>query len=204
MPLEIVKSFSLFFVLLNPFLMSIYLLDIIRKSSVAVFARTLTLASIISSFVFIFFAWIGEAFFTDVLQVRFASFLIFGGIIFLIIGVRYALLGGKAIEQLRGPAKNIAGSVSVPFMIGPGTVSASIITGKRLSLSHSFFVIALSLFCVVISVVILKMIHDYIHMKNEPVVERYIDITGRVSSLIIGTIAVEMILKGVDVWLNLQ
>lgn len=203
MSIDIIKSFSLFFVLLNPFLMSIYLLDIIQKSTVFAFTRIMLMASLISGSVFLLFAWMGETFFLDYIQVRFASFLIFGGIIFLIIGVRYALLGSKAIEQLRGPAKNVVGSVSVPFMIGPGTVSASIITGKRLSLADSFLVISLSLISVIACVVILKMIHDFIHKKNEPMVEKYIDITGRVSALIIGTIAVEMILKGVDAWLNL-
>jgi len=197
-----VKTFSLFFVLLNPFLLSIYLLDIIRNTTVLAFARTLLLAAVISGTVFVFFSWIGEAFFTDILQVRFASFLIFGGIIFLIIGVRYALLASKSIEQLQGTARHVAGSVSVPFMIGPGTVSASIISGKRLSLINSSLVIGLSLFSVIACVVILKIIHDYIHKKYEPAVESYINITGRVSALIIGTIAVEMILKGIDAWLN--
>lgn len=202
MPEDMIKSMFLLFVLLNPFLMSIYLLDMIQKLSISKFLQLLIRASIISGCVFIFFSWVGEAFFTDILQVRFASFLILGGVIFLIIAVRYVMVGGRAIEEMRGPAKHVAGSVAIPFMIGPGTVSASIIIGKRLAVPNAILAISLTLIAVICCVVILKVLHDYVSKVNELLVERYIDLTGRISALVIGTIAIEMVLKGIDIWLS--
>ena len=84
---ESLHAFALFFSLLNPFLMSIYMLGIIRNSEARVFNRALIQGSLISFVVFIIFAKTGEAFFHDVLHVRFESFQIFGGIIFLVIFV---------------------------------------------------------------------------------------------------------------------
>ncbi len=78
------------------------------------------------------FAVAGDALFARVLQVRFASFLIFGGIVFLVVAIRYMMIGAEAIRGLRGPPEHIAGSVAIPFMIGPGTVSASVLVGSRL------------------------------------------------------------------------
>jgi multiple antibiotic resistance protein len=57
------------------------------------FRRVLLNAGFISFLVFAFFAWTGDLVFTDLLQVNFASFLIFGGTIFLFIGLRFVLAG---------------------------------------------------------------------------------------------------------------
>ena len=128
------RSFALFFALFNPFLMSIYLLDLIRGLPTPTFARVLIRGSVISACVFVLFAWGGEAFFRDYLQVRFASFQIFGGIVFLLIGLRYVFSGAAAIESLRDNPTAMAGSIAMPIMIGPGTVSAAVVIG--LSLIH--------------------------------------------------------------------
>jgi small neutral amino acid transporter SnatA (MarC family) len=57
------KSCALFFVLLNPFLLSIYLLDLITDLKTEVFARVLVRGALISSIVFCLFSWGGEAIF---------------------------------------------------------------------------------------------------------------------------------------------
>ena len=71
---ETLNAFALFFSLLNPFLMSIYMLGIIRNSEAKVFNMALIQGSLISFIVFIIFAKTGEAFFQEVLHVRFESF----------------------------------------------------------------------------------------------------------------------------------
>jgi hypothetical protein len=46
------------------------------------------------------------------------------------------------------------------------------------------------------------MMHDYVSQRRARLVERYIDLCGRVSSLVVGTIAVEMIFQGTEGWLR--
>lgn len=53
---ESLNAFALFFSLLNPFLMSIYMLGIIRNSDAKVFNMALIQGSLISFIVFIIFA----------------------------------------------------------------------------------------------------------------------------------------------------
>lgn len=198
-----IESFVLLFVLLNPFLMSVYLLDLIRGLGQGVFLHVLGRASAIAFVVYVLFAWMGEAFFSEVLQVRFASFLIFGGLIFFMISMRHVFHGSGAIEQLRGPPEHIAGAVAMPFMIGPGTVSASVIIGERMGSALAPLVILVSVAAAVACLAGFKWLHDWVRRRNEPLVERYMEILGRVAALVMGSIAVEMILKGVDLWLQL-
>lgn len=191
-----VRSFLLFFALFNPFLMSIYLLDLIRELSTQVFTRVLVRGSLISASVFILFAWGGEALFSDYLQVRFASFQIFGGIVFLLIGLRYVFSGAGAIDTMRGTSDAIAGAIAMPIMIGPGTVSASVVIGTRLPVHGAAAVILVTLMLSVTILVLMKILHDRVKDRHAALTDRYVDLVGRMSALLIGTIAMDMIVTG--------
>lgn len=197
-----VSSALLLFALLNPFLMSIYLLDLITDLPRAMFVRVLVRAALISAAVFALFAWGGDAIFSDVLQVRFASFQVFGGIIFLTIGVRFVFKGADAIRSIRGQPEHLAGSIAMPFMIGPGTVSASVVVGARLPVLDAVLVIFVTLAATVAFVAAIKLVHDLVKEKNARLVDRYIEVVGRISALLIGTFAVEMIFEGIGGWLE--
>ncbi|MBX3234104.1 MAG: MarC family protein [Labilithrix sp.] len=196
------KSFLLLFMLLNPFLMSVYLLDLIHDLRVATFVRVLARGAVIAGSAFCFFAWTGDAIFSDYLQVRFASFQVFGGIVFLIIGVRFVFEGVQTIRKLRGPVEHVAGSIALPFMIGPGTVSASVVIGARLPLAGAIAVIVIVMLSTVLLLFLLKLVHDRVKVTNARLTERYLEVVGRISALLIGTFSVEMILDGVTTWLK--
>ena len=197
----VIEPAILLFVLLNPFLLSVYLLDLIQDLDLRTFGRVLARASVISGVVFVVFAWAGDAVFSQVLQVRFCAFQVFGGIVFLVIAIRFVLVGSQAITSLRGSAEHLAGSIAMPFMIGPGTVSASVLAGTRLPIWLAALTIFAALLTTVFAVILLKTVHDLIHTRNKGLVERYVEIVGRISALVIGTIAIEMILQGIDSWL---
>jgi len=203
MPTEtFIDSTLLLFVLLNPFLLSIYLLDLIEELESKTFRGALLQGALISTLAFVLFAFAGDTLFSRVLQVRFASFLIFGGIVFLVVAIRYIMVSSEALRGLRGAPEHIAGSVALPFMIGPGTVSASVLAGSHLSFGYAALSIICALSTTVVCVLALKWLHDSVKRHYESYVQRYIDIVGRISALVIGTIAVEMILKGIDLWLE--
>ena len=196
-----IDSFLLLFMLLNPFLLSVYLLDLIEQLNLATFRRALTRGMFISFIVFAVFAIAGDVIFSRVLQVRFAAFLVFGGLVFLVIAVRYVMVGSAAIRELRGSAEHISGSIAMPFLIGPGTVSASVLAGTRQTAFYAVLSIALALSTAIVCLLMIKRLHDFVRKRHERLVDRYIDIVGRISALVIGTIAVDMILRGVDIWL---
>jgi multiple antibiotic resistance protein len=192
----------LLFVLLNPFLLSIYLLDLIQQLEGKTFRGALLQGAAISAAAFSAFALAGDAIFSRVLQIRFGSFLIFGGLMFLVIAVRFFMEGSKAISELRGSPEHVAGSIALPFMIGPGTVSASVLAGSRLPFGWAVLSIVAALLTTTVCVLALKWLYDSVKDRYESYVERYIDVVGRISALVVGSIAIEMILKGLDLWLD--
>lgn len=197
---EISKSALLLFMLLNPFLMIVYLMDVVKELDSGVFASVLYRAGIVSAIVFSIFAMTGEAFFQHVLQARFESLQIFGGIVFLIIGLQFVFTGKTAIVQLRGEAKRLFGVITMPLMIGPGSISASILIGSKLNSIQSVAAILLAVSLSVLTLLLLKRLHDYVIPRREPLVERYVEIMGRVTALVVGTFAIEMIMRGLQAW----
>ncbi len=186
--------------LLNPFLLVVYLIDVFDKLPTPVFRKVIIRAAIISIIVFSFAAILGDVLFRDLLQAEFASFQVFGGIVFLLIGLRFVFEGNAAIQGLRGESRHIAGSIAMPLMIGPGTIGASIVVGKHLSRVNAILSIMLAVLASVSLMIILKYIHDYVRLRNEELVQRYIDIAGRVTALVVGTFAIEMIMRGLAAW----
>ncbi len=197
----IIKSVGLLLVLLNPFLIIVYLIDIVKKKSKHIFLRVLIRAGIISFVVFSLFALLGDSIFTEVFNASFASFQIFGGIIFLLTGIQFIFKGGASIESLRGESKYVAGAIAMPIFIGPGTVSYSVIIGEQLDKLSSVLAIAITMVLCTSIIFLLKILHDKIHAKKEELIEQYIDIAGRVIAFLLGTISIELIMTGAKYWL---
>ena len=199
---EFTSSSLLLFVLLNPFLMSVYLEPLIRTLDRKTFGLVVARGAAISGGVFFAFALFGDAVFTDLLQARYAAFQIFGGVIFVLVGIRFIQGGAESINVFRGDPKHFGGAVAMPFMIGPATVSASIMAGGRLPPLMAMVAIAVALAGTTLALFILKAVFDRVNARNEALVNRYWEVTGRVMAIVIGTFAIEMILQGLDTWLG--
>jgi small neutral amino acid transporter SnatA (MarC family) len=199
---ELIKSVTLLLVLLNPFLLIVYLTDIVQKLDQTAFNRVMVRAGFISIAVFCAFAILGDAVFERWMRVEFASFQIFGGIVFLLIGLQFVFRGPTAIEILNGESKFIAGAVAMPVFIGPGTISASIVIGKRHDPLSACLYVAIAVVLCAVTLVLLKKLHDIVVPRREEIVQRYMEIAGRVTALIVGTIAVDMIMRGMQAWIH--
>jgi small neutral amino acid transporter SnatA (MarC family) len=199
---EFLKSAALLFVLLNPFLVILYLVDMVQNLGTRQFSQVLMRAALISGAVFCCFAILGDAIFSSVVQAEFASFQIFGGLVFLIIGLQFVFHGPNAIEILRGKSAHLAGAVAMPVMIGPGTISASVVIGKRLDPLTACAAVLAAVILFVLLIIALKAMHDFVRPRNEPLVQRYIEIAGRIMALFVGTVSVEMIMQGIRAWVE--
>ena len=199
---ELIKSAALLLVLLNPFLLIVYLTDIVQKLNQREFNQVLLRASFISSIVFCSFAILGDVIFVQFMQVEFASFQIFGGIVFFLIGLQFVFRGPTAIEILQGESKHLAGAIAMPVFIGPGTISACVVIGKRHDQIVACIVVVVTILACVVSLMLLKKLHDVVLPRREAIVQRYVEIAGRVTALIVGTIAIDMIMRGIGTWMS--
>jgi len=197
---DFISSSALLLMLLNPFLVVVYLIDVMQKMEGSIFRHVLLRAAMISSVVFCVFAILGDAVFSEIVQVEFASFQIFGGIVFLLIGLQFFFRGPQAIEILRGESEHLAGAIAMPVLIGPGTISVSVIIGKRLDPLMACISI-LSAICIsIIIILLLKSLHDIVRTSHERLIQRYIEVAGRITALYVGTVSIEMIMQGVRTW----
>ena len=199
---EHLKSAILLFTLLNPFLVSVYLVEMVKELRVNQFARILAYAGLVAIIVYVCFAVVGDVIFGEIVQAEFASFQIFGGVILLIIGLQFVFRGPMGMTLLKSKSGYSVGAVAMPVLIGPGTISASLVIGKRHDPLEAIFVIAVAVVTAIMVVIALKLLHDFVLPRNEPLVNKYIEITGRISALYVGTVAVEMIMKGLGVWVG--
>lgn len=65
-------------------------------------------------------------------------------------------------------------------------------------------VMAAALAATVLFVLVLKVAHDRSKEKNAGLTDRYIEVVGRVSALVIGTFAIEMIMDGITTWMRVR
>jgi len=196
------KSAVLLFTLLNPFLILIYLVEMVKELAIKPFAQIVINAGLVASVVYSLFAILGDAIFGDIVQAEFASFQIFGGVILFIIGLQFVFRGPMSMTMLKSKSGYSVGAVAMPVLIGPGTISASLVIGKRHDQLEAIAVIFSSVALAIIVVIVLKSLHDFVLPRNEPLINRYIEITGRISALYVGTVAVEMIMKGLGAWIG--
>lgn len=199
---DFLNSIALLLILLNPFLVIVYLIELVQDLEIRLFSSILIRGGLIASSIHVTFALLGDAIFSELLHAEFASFQIFGGIVFLIVGINFMLRGVDTIEALRGPAQHIAGSIAMPILVGPATVSASVIVGKTLPPLLAVLGVLFAVGICVIVIIVLKMIHDRVKPRHEILVQRYIEIAGRVTALIVGIYSVEMIMQGTAVWVG--
>lgn len=198
----VAHSIALMLVLINPFLLVIYLTDMVQRLDQRQFTQVLVRAGMIAGLVFCVFAILGDAVFVSFMQADFASFQIFGGVVFFLIGLQFVFRGPTALDILQGESQHLAGAVAMPVLIGPGSISASVVIGKRHDPLIACIVVILAVAISLITLALLKYVHDHVRPRNEALIQRYIEIAGRVMALYVGTIAIEMIMRGLTAWVG--
>jgi len=104
--------------ILNRFLLSLHVIDLIKELEREVILRALVRGTCLSGLVFAIFAVSGNAVFSRLLQVHFASFQILGGLVFLLAGQRLVFRGTCTIRSRCGRFEHLAGSIAVLVQMG--------------------------------------------------------------------------------------
>ncbi|HEY7746590.1 MAG TPA: hypothetical protein VIA07_09650, partial [Desulfuromonadales bacterium] len=60
--------------------------------------------------------------------------------------------------------------------------------------------IVIAMVVTVTTLLLLKRLHDVVRPRNARLIERYLEVMGRVTALVIGTFAIEMIMQGLQTW----
>lgn len=188
-----------FLVMLNPFALFLYLRPVMSDLSEADFRGVFLKASIISFFIFLVFLLLGDVVFQKVFRINFESFRIFGGIVLFSLAYIFIVQGKKAFIQIKGDLHDLASEIAMPFMVGAGTISLTILMAQELVLWQG--VLALGIIMVVNFVIImgLKLIRSSMRSKKVQVAfDKNMELLLRINGFFVGAIGIDMIVTGIS------
>lgn len=188
-----------FLILLNPFALFIYMLPLYKEQKLGTFFKILTGATLISYVIYAAFAIFGQSIF-EVLKVNFEAFRIFGGIVLISFALSFILQGKKSMINTRGEIGKLASEVALPFIVGAGTITQSILIGEaQTSLRAAFIVgvVMLANFCIVGGLMTVRDQLEKAHSKYTVAFDKNAEILLRINGFIVGAYGVDLIVVGI-------
>lgn len=184
-----------FLVLLNPFALFIYLLPIKKERGFRTFASVLFRASLISGAIYILFALFGQAIFQG-LNIQFEAFRIFGGIVLVSFALSFILQGKQSMITTRGELSKIAAEVALPFIVGAGTITQSILIGEAMGAISAIMTIACVMILNFLIIMTLAQVRHNLSTPLKVVFDKNAEILLRVNGFIVGAYGVNLIIIG--------
>ena len=183
------QVFISFLVIMNPFTSMVYLLGISCDFSCEERKKAINSATLIAGVTLLIFLAAGS-FLLQLLNVTVSSFQVAGGLILMVISVRFMLgsLSEKRQEHVSRDASIM--SIGVPLITGPGVLTTTIMMvnayGYVLTFLASMSALAVTWITLKLSDSIKRLIGD-----------KGIEILARIMGLLLAAIAVEFIKRGV-------
>lgn len=185
-----------FFIMLNPFALFLYLLPLKKEVGLRRFLHILARASLISCAIYILFALSGEALFAA-LKIKFDSFRIFGGIVVSAFALIFILQGKKSMITTRGELNSIAAEIALPFIVGAGTITLSILMGRAMGPAGSVLAISFLMLLNYIIISLLAVLRHKLKPRPQVVFDKNAEILLRINGFLVGAFGVDLIVTGI-------
>lgn len=187
-----------FLVMLNPFALFLYLRPLMKDLTDKEFLLVFFRASLISFFIYLAFVLFGNFIFASVFRISFESFRIFGGIILFSLAYMFIVRGKKAFIQTKGDLHDMASEIALPFMVGAGTISLSILLGEQLPMPYGIVALVIIMVINFFIVLGLKEMRSRIKIhKLRVAFDKNMEILLRINGFFVGAIGIDMIATGI-------
>jgi multiple antibiotic resistance protein len=193
-----IEAIISFLVLLNPFAMFIFLQPVIRKLSTRELMVVLAKASLVAFVIFVLFALSGDIFFQKILQVRFDSFRIFGGMVITYLSFVMIVHSKKSFITYHEDHSAISSEIVMPLMVGAGTISQSVLMGSSFGKINTAMALVAVVAITYLFIVILTLLRKRAILQFEKAFDKNMDMALRLIAFFAGTIGLDMILKGLQ------
>lgn len=185
--------------MLNPFAQFLYLAPVMKELSTRSFYYVLLKASVISFIIYLVFLVSGNYLFESVLQINFEAFRIFGGIVIFSIAYLFIVKGQGAFVQLKEDLDDMASEIALPFMVGAGTISLTILMAFDLPFIMGFTSLLGVLSLNFITIIGLKYTRDNLRGKKLRIAfDKNMNISLRLFGFFLGAIGINMIITGIN------
>lgn len=199
---DFVKMFSLlisFVVMINPVALFLYLQPIMLELDHKEFRILLFKASATSFSIYLLFFLLGDVIFTEVFQINFEAFRIFGGIVLFSFAYFYIVKGQKAMLRMKENLDDLANEIALPFMVGAGTISLSILMKEKLDYTLGITNLILAVVASYMVVMGLKFIRDKLKKEKLRIAfDKNMEIVVRLNGFFVGAIGINMMHTGIQ------
>jgi len=193
-----ISSIIEFLVMLNPFALFLYLEPVRKDLSHKDYVKVIFKATLISFFVIMLFFFLGETIFDKIFQIDFESFRIFGGIIIFSYAYFYIVKGQKAMIVIKETLDDLASEIALPFMVGAGAISLSVIVSYRHSTKEGLLIHVMVFVLNFLILFALKKFRDMLDGRKLRVAyDKNIEVLLRLNGFFIGAIGINMMLTGI-------
>lgn len=178
--------------------MFIYLQPVMRRMPHKDLRHIVAQGSYVAFVVFWIFSVVGNAFFKDILQIRFESFRVFGGLIIAYFAFAMIAQGRTSLITYDKDHSGIANQVAMPLLIGAGTISLSIIIGNNYNPIGSAFILAIVMLINYLAIVLLIAFRSSIIRYFRKDFDSYMEAILRLFAFFAGAIGIDMIVTGIQ------
>ncbi|MDX5480275.1 MAG: hypothetical protein LPK07_01180 [Hymenobacteraceae bacterium] len=187
-----------FLVMLNPFALFLYLKPVMKDLSDADFRSVFLKASTISFSIFLVFLLLGDLVFLQVFRINFESFRIFGGIVLFSFAYIFIVQGKKAFIQIKGDLHDLASEIALPFMVGAGTISLTVLMSEQLQLWQGVVALFLIMLVNFVAIMGLKQVRSSMRSKRVQIAfDKNMELLLRINGFFLGAIGVDMVVTGI-------
>ncbi|WP_299825951.1 MarC family protein [uncultured Pontibacter sp.] len=188
-----------FLVMLNPFALFLYLKPVMGDLSDADFRNVFVKASLISFSIYLVFLLFGDLVFQRVFRINFESFRIFGGIVLFSFAYMFIVQGKKAFIQIKGDLHDLASEIALPFMVGAGTISLTVLMSEQLELWQGTVSLAVIMLINYLIIMGLKQVRRGMRSKKVQLAfDKNMELLLRINGFFLGAIGVDMVVTGIS------
>lgn len=188
-----------FLVMLNPFALFLYLKPVMNDLTAPDFRAVFLKATLISFSIFMVFLLFGDVVFQKVFRINFESFRIFGGVVLFSLAFIFIVQGKKAFIQIKGDLDDLASEIALPFMVGAGTISLTILMAGQLELWEGVVSLVVILLINFLFIMGLKQLRNMMRSKKvQKTFDKNMELLLRINGFFVGAIGIDMIVTGIS------
>jgi len=185
-------------IMLNPFALFLYLEPVRKDLNHKQFLTVIFKATLISLTICYVFFFSGEFLFRKVFLIDFESFRIFGGIIIFSYAYFFIVKGQRALIMIKENLDDLASEIALPFMVGAGTISITIIASYRHTKLVGVLILLTAYVINFLAIFLLNKMRDSLEGKKlKTAYDKNMEVLLRLNGFFIGAIGVNMVLTGI-------
>ncbi len=184
--------------MLNPFALFLYLQPIRKDLNKDMFHKVIFKATLTSFLICLIFFYFGDVIFEKYFNISFDSFRIFGGIIIFSFSYLFIVKGQEAMIIMKEDLDDLASEIALPFMVGAGTISLSILLSQKVNLIIGTLLLVIIFIINFFIISFLNYLRESIQKNKIKVAfDKNMEVLLRLNGFFIGAIGINMVISGI-------